>query len=80
MAPAGWTYAAIGSEDAISRQRSLAKPDAMAQRMNATRRAGLPDADGRPLQGDDEAAIDATDDPDFIGDSAAASSAGLDIA
>ena len=80
MVQAGWSNAAIGREEAISRERLLAKLNAMAECMIATRRAGLVDADGRPRQGDDEAALDVTDGPDFIADPAAASSAGLDVA
>ena len=63
-----------------ARERLLAKLNAMAERRIATRRAGLVDADGRPRQGDNEAALDVTDGPNFIADPAAASSAGLDIA
>ena len=75
---AGWSYAALGSGEAILRVRLRAKLDAMAERMIAARRAGL--VDGRPGQRGDEAALDVTDGPDFVDDPAAASSAGLDIA
>jgi hypothetical protein len=71
---------AATSEDAGGREKLLAKLDAMAERMIAARRSGLVDADGRPRPGDSEAALDATDSPDFVGDPAAPSSAGLDVA
>ena len=71
---------AATSENASALERLLAKLNATAERMIATRRAGLADADGRPRQRDGEAALDVTDGYDFIADSAAASSVGLDIA
>jgi len=71
---------AATSEDAGGRERLLAKLNAMAERMMAARRSGLVDADGRPRQGDGEAALDAADSPDFVDEPAAPSSAGLDVA
>ena len=71
---------AATSADAGGRERSLAKLNAMAERMIAARRSGLVDADRRPRPGVGEAALDATDSPDFVDDSAATSSAGLDAA
>jgi hypothetical protein len=71
---------AATSEYAGSREKLLSKLNAMAERMIAARRSGLVDADGRPRQRDGEAALDATDSPDFVDDPAAPSSAGLDVA
>jgi hypothetical protein len=69
---------AATSEDAGGRERLLAKLNAMAERMIAARRSGLVAADGRPRPRDGEAALDATDSPDFVDDPDAPSSAGLD--
>jgi hypothetical protein len=77
---AGLSYAAIGRAEELSRGRLLAKLNTMAERMIAARKSGLVDADGRPCQQDGEAALDATDSPDFVDDPAAPSSAGLDAA
>jgi hypothetical protein len=52
----------------------------MAERMIAMCKSGPVDAYGRPCQQDGEAALDATDSPDFIDEPAAPSSAGLDAA
>ena len=71
---------AATSEEAGGRERLLAKLNAMAERMIAARRSGLVDADGRSPPGDGEAALDAADSPDFVGDPDAPSSAGLDVA
>jgi hypothetical protein len=71
---------AATSEYAGSREKLLSKLNTMAERMIAARQSGLVDADGRPRSGDGEAALDATESPDFIDDSAAPSSAGLDAA
>jgi hypothetical protein len=71
---------AATSADAGGRERLLAKLNAMAERMVAARRSGLVDADGRPRLGDGKAALDATDGIDFVDDSDAPSSAGLDAA
>ena len=71
---------AATSEEAGGRERLLAKLNAMAERMVAARRSGLVDADGRSPPGDGEAALDAADSPDFVGDPDAPSSAGLDVA
>ncbi len=69
---------AAASEDSGGRERLLAKLNAVAERLVAARRSGLVDADGRPRSGDGEAALDAADNPDFVDDPAAPSSAGLD--
>jgi hypothetical protein len=71
---------AATSADAGGRERSLAKLNAMAERMIAARRSGLVDADRRPRPGVGEAALDATDSADFVEVPAAPSSAGLDVA
>ena len=71
---------AATSEDEGGREKLLAKLNAMAERLIAARRSGLVDADGRPRQGDGEAALDAADSPDFVDDPAAPASAGLDVA
>ncbi len=71
---------AAASEDSGGRERLLAKLNAMAERLVAARRSGLVDADGRPRSGDGEAALDGADNPDFVDDPAAPSSAGLDVA
>ncbi len=71
---------AAASEDSGGRERLLAKLNAMAERLVAARRSGLVDADGRPRSGDGEAALDGADNPDFVDDPAAPSSAGLDAA
>jgi hypothetical protein len=71
---------AATSEDAGERERLLAKLNAMAERMVAARRSGLDDADGRPRPRDGEAALDATDSPDFVDERGAPSSARLDVA
>jgi Homeodomain-like domain len=71
---------AATSEYAGSREKLLSKLNTMAERMIAERRSGLVDADGRPRQGDGEAALDAADNPDFVDDLAVPSSAGLDVA
>ena len=77
---AGLSYAAIGRAEGLSRERLLAKLNAMAERMIAARTPGPVEADGRPCQQDGEAALDATDSHDFIDEPAASSSAGLDAA
>ena len=69
---------AAASEEPGGRERLLAKVNAMAERMIAARRSGLVDADGRPRRRDGEAALDATDGPDFVDDPDAPASAGLD--
>ena len=71
---------AATSEYAGSREKLLAKLNAMAERMIAARQSGLVDADGRPCPRGGEAALDATDDLDLVDDPAAPSSAGLDAA
>ena len=71
---------AATSADAGGRERSLAKLNAMAERMIAARRSGLVDADRRPRPGVGEAALDATDSADFVEVPAAPSSARLDVA
>jgi len=77
---AGLSYAAIGRAEGLSRERLMAKLNAMAERMIAARKSGLVDAYGRPCQQDDEVALDAADSSDFIDEPAAPSSAGLDAA
>jgi hypothetical protein len=126
-APAGWSYAAIGREEAISRERApqivasafeagdsetklvharasgrlnryaaidaadaadrgggrkrrLAKLNAMAENLEQRRERHGEAAPGEADSTDAEAALDATDSPDFVDDPAAPSSAGLDIA
>ena len=71
---------AMTSEYAGSREKLLAKLNAMAERMVAARQSGLVDADGRPRQHIGEAALDAADSLDCVDDPAAPSSAGLDAA
>ena len=71
---------AVTNEYAGSREKLLAKLNSMAERMIAARKSGLVDADGRPCPPKGEAALDAVDDLDFVDDSAAPSSAGLDAA
>jgi hypothetical protein len=58
----------------------LSKLNAMTERLIAARQSGLVDADGRPHPPGAEPALDAADSPDFVDQSAAPSSAELDIA
>ena len=72
--------AAQNEEEEDTREKLLAKLNAMAERMVAARRSGLVDADGRLHPRDGETALDAADDSDFVDDPAAPSSAGPDEA
>jgi DNA-binding Lrp family transcriptional regulator len=71
---------AATSEDTGGRERLLARLNAMAEGLVAARWPGLVDADERPRPRDAEAALDATDSPDFVDEPDAPSSAGLDVA
>lgn len=71
---------AATSEYAGSRDKLLTKLNTMAERMIAAREAGPVDAFGRPRPADGEAALDAKDSADFVDETAAPSSAGLDAA
>ena len=71
---------AVTSEYAGSRERLLRKLNTMAERMIASRPPGGVDVDGQPYPPRFEAALDATDSVDCVDESAAASSAELDVA
>ena len=68
------------TEDPGGRKRLLSKLNAMTERLIAARQSGLVDADGRPHPPGAEPALAAADSPDFVDQSAAPSSAELDIA
>jgi hypothetical protein len=68
------------AEYAGSRAKLLDRLNRMAARIIASRPSGPVDADGRPCSPDGGAALDATESPDLAGETAAASSAELDVA